>query len=176
MQQKIVLIGGPGTGKTSVLNELKNRGFLCMEEISREVTLKAKKEGVDQLFLTQPLLFSKKLFEGRIKQFFNAEKSKEKIVFFDRGIPDIHAYMDYFNTEYPTIFVEKSKEHLYDKIFVFSPWKRIYTSDNERYESFKESQKIDYFLQKTYKILGYELINVPFGSITDRSNFILNSL
>ena len=27
MQQKIVFIGGPGTGKTSVLNALKNQGF-----------------------------------------------------------------------------------------------------------------------------------------------------
>ena len=27
MQQKIVLIGGPGTGKTSVLNALIQKGF-----------------------------------------------------------------------------------------------------------------------------------------------------
>ena len=45
MQQKIVLIGGPGTGKSTVLNELISRGHLCMQEISREVTLAAQKKG-----------------------------------------------------------------------------------------------------------------------------------
>ena len=52
MQKKIVLIGGPGTGKSSVLKQLKHSGFFCMEEISREITIKAQKEGIDQLFLT----------------------------------------------------------------------------------------------------------------------------
>lgn len=176
MQQKIVLIGGPGTGKTTVLNELKKRGFSCMEEVSREVTLQAQKDGIDQLFLTEPLLFSEKLFEGRIKQFLDAEKSSEKVIFFDRGIPDVHAYMDFFNTKYPPIFKEKSREHQYTKLFIFSPWEAIYTSDNERYETFEQSQKIDSFLRNAYEELGYKLIAVPFGNVTERTDFILNSI
>lgn len=176
MQQKIVLIGGPATGKTSVINELINRKYFCMPEISREVTLKAKEQGIDQLFLTQPLLFSKMLLKGREQQYINANKSDAKMVFFDRGIPDILAYMDYFKTDYPTIFLEKSEQLLYTKIFHFSPWEEIHTTDNERYESFEESIIIDTFLTKAYLDLGYAIINVPFGSLDDRTNFILNSL
>jgi len=176
MQQKIVLIGGPGTGKTSVLNELIKRGYQCKVEVSREVTLQAQKEGIDQLFLTKPLLFSEKLLEGREKQFLEAEKSEEKIVFFDRGIPDVHAYMDYFNTNYPSSFLEKSHHYKYDKIFLFTPWKKIYTSDNERYETFEEAVKIDKFLQKAYKELGYNLIKVPFGIVKSRTDFILKNI
>lgn len=176
MQQKIVLIGGPGTGKTSVLNELTKRGFHCKVEVSREVTLKAQQEGIDQLFLTEPLLFSEKLLEGREQQFLEAEKSTEKIVFFDRGIPDVHAYMNYFKTNYHTSFLEKSNRYKYDKIFLFRPWKKIYTSDNERYETFEESLKIDKFLQNAYKEIGYRLIEVPFGTLKERTNFILNAL
>ena len=176
MQQKIVLIGGPGTGKTTVLNELKKRGFSCMEEISRAVTLKAQEEGIDQLFLSQPLLFSEKLLEGRIQQFINAQESNEKLVFFDRGLPDVHAYMNFFKTEYPISFTEKCKEHKYDTLFIFSPWENIYTSDNERYESFDQSKEIDGFLREAYSEIGYTLIEVPFGTIEDRTNFILNHL
>lgn len=176
MQQKIVLIGGPGTGKTTIINELIKRGFYCMPEVSRAVTLKAKKQGVEQLFLTEPLLFSKMLLEGREEQYHTATNLREKIVFFDRGIPDVHAYMNYFKTDFPSLFIEKSKEYKYDLIFHFSPWKEIYTIDNERYETFEESKTIDSFLIKAYTALEYKIINVPFGTISERTNFIINRL
>ena len=176
MQQKIVLIGGPGTGKTSVLNNLIDQGFHCKVEVSREVTLKAKEEGIEQLFLTEPLLFSKMLLEGREQQFLEAEKTKHDWVFFDRGIPDVHAYMNYFNTKYPAYFIEKSKQYKYSNIFLFSPWEEIYTSDNERYETFEESLIIHKYLQKSYKDLGYKITEVPFGKIEERSNFIIDAI
>ena len=71
-QQKIVLIGGPGTGKTTILNTLKERGFCCFDEVSRAVTLKAQENGIEQLFLTEPLLFSKMLLKGREEQYLEA--------------------------------------------------------------------------------------------------------
>lgn len=176
MQHKIVLIGGPGTGKSSILNELISRGFHCKPEISREVTLEAQKKGIDQLFLTEPLLFSDLLLEGREKQFLDANKSTEKIVFFDRGIPDVHAYLEFFNTEYPAYFIEKSNTHIYTKVFMLPPWKEIYASDNERYESFEEAVKIHHHLKKTYQQIGYTISIVPFGTIQERTNYILDSI
>ena len=176
MQQKIVLIGGPGTGKTSVLNELIKRNYYCFPEISREVTLKAKEKGIDQLFLTEPLLFSKLLLEGREQQFIEAHKSDKNLVFFDRGIPDVHAYMNYFKTEFPADFLEKSTQCKYTKIFHFSPWEEIHTTDNERYETFEEAKTIDGFLLKAYTDLDYKITTIPFGNIEERTNFIINSL
>lgn len=175
-QQKIVLIGGPGTGKTTVLNALKEKGFFCLDEVSRAVILKAQQQGIEQLFLTEPLLFSEMLLQGREEQYLKANKSQENIVFFDRGIPDVHAYMDYFKTDYPKLFHEKSNQYKYDVIFHFSPWKAIHTTDNERYETFEESLSIDKFLIKAYTELGYKIINVPFGTINERTNFIVNAL
>ena len=173
---KIVLIGGPGTGKTAVLETLKKRGFFCLDEVSRAVTLEAQKQGIDQLFLSNPLLFSQKLLEGRENQFFNAQKSNSEYVFFNRGIPDVKAYLDYYKTEHPSLFLEKCKEYFYDVIFHFKPWNAIYTKDNERYESFDEAKQIDFFITKTYQNLGYTLIDVPFGTVNERVDFIINSL
>ena len=175
-QQKIVLIGGPGTGKTTVLNALKDKDFYCFDEVSRAVTLKAQEKGIDQLFLTQPLLFSEMLLNGREEQYLKANKREENLIFFDRGIPDVYAYLNYFKSEYPDVFIEKSKKYKYDLIFHFSPWEEIHTTDNERYETFEESLIIDNFLLKAYKELGYNIINVPFGTIEQRTNFIINSL
>lgn len=175
-QQKIVLIGGPGTGKTTVLNALKEKGFYCFDEVSRAVTLKAQQKGIEQLFLTEPLLFSQMLLEGREEQFLESETIAENVIFFDRGIPDVYAYLNYFKTNYPDVFIEKSKAYKYDIIFHFSPWQEIHTIDNERYETFEESTKIDEFLMKAYTELGYKIINVPFGAVDERTNFIIHSL
>ena len=72
--KKVVITGGPGTGKTSIINHLKENGYLCYDEISREITLQARKDGIEQLFLTDPLLFSEKLLEGRTQQFIDRKK------------------------------------------------------------------------------------------------------
>ena len=67
--KKIVITGGPGTGKSSIINELTKRGYTCYEEISRQVILNARKDGIEQLFLTKPLLFSELLLKGREQQY-----------------------------------------------------------------------------------------------------------
>ncbi len=171
-----MLIGGPGTGKSSVLDELERRGFICMSEISREITLEARKKGIEQLFLKEPILFSKLLLEGREKQYIDAITHKSDFVFFDRGIPDIHAYMDFTKKDYPDFFKAKSLKFKYDHVFLFKPWKEIFTSDNERYESFEESIIIDIYLQKSYRELNYMIMEVPFDTIEKRTDFILNQL
>lgn len=109
---KIVITGGPGTGKTSIINELLHRDYVCLEEISRQVTLEAQQSGIEQLFLTEPLLFSDMLLEGRKKQFIKANSSEEALLFLDRGIPDVVAYMDYLKTDYPERFINACKNTL----------------------------------------------------------------
>ncbi len=176
MQTKIVITGGPGTGKSTVIEELSKRSFTCMPEISREVTLNARKKGIDQLFLTKPLLFSELLLEGRINQFTEAEQQNNDMVFFDRGIPDVHAYMNYISIDYPSTYIHKSNLYRYDYIFLMPPWEAIYISDNERYENFEQALAIHNHLERTYKDLNYPIIEVPTGSVTTRTNFILNSI
>lgn len=173
MQHKIVITGGPGTGKSTVIDELSNRNFLCMPEISRQVTLNAREKGIDQLFLTKPLLFSELLLEGRVNQYIEAEKKNTDLVFFDRGIPDVHAYMNYISIDYPKTYVNKSNLYRYDYIFLMPPWEEIYISDNERYENFEQALAIHNHLERTYKKLKYPIIEVATGTVQQRTDFIL---
>jgi len=174
--QKIVITGGPGTGKSSVITELISRDFMCFEEVSRQVTLDARKDGVDQLFLTKPLLFSELLLKARTQQFIEAETTDENIVFLDRGLPDVLAYMDFVKTDYPKHFTETCETHVYNKVFVLAPWQEIFVSDSERYENFDQAVEIHHSLLDTYERFGYELIDVPFDSIIKRADFIVDHL
>jgi len=174
--QKIVITRGPGTGKSSIINELKHRSHACFDEISRQVTLEARQNGIEQLFLTEPLLFSELLLKGRLNQFLEAKKSEASHVFLDRGLPDVLAYLKYVQTEYPQHFDDTCKAHIYEHVFVLAPWQEIYESDNERYENFEMAIDIHEELLLTYRNFGYQLIDVPFGSVKSRTDFILNVL
>jgi predicted ATPase len=145
-----------------------------MQEISREVTINARKNGTDQLFLTRPLLFSELLLEGRIKQYLEAEAKNTELVFFDRGIPDVHAYMNYISVDYPKTYITKSNLYRYNFIFLMPPWEEIYISDNERYENFEQALAIHNHLERTYKNLGYSIVEVPTGIVSERADFILD--
>ena len=39
---KILITGGPGSGKTALINALENRNFNCEHEIVRNLTLEGK--------------------------------------------------------------------------------------------------------------------------------------
>lgn len=176
MQQKIVITGGPGTGKSTVINELLQLNYTCMPEISRKITLDAQKKGIVQLFLKKPLLFSQLLLEGRVQQYKKADQKKSSHIFFDRGIPDVHGYMNYLGVNYPDQYKKMSMDHPYTHIFMMPPWQKIYISDNERYESFEQSLAIYNHLENTYKELNYNIIEVPTGTINKRVSFILETL
>lgn len=172
----IVITGGPGTGKTTIIDQLIEQGHTCYPEISRQVTLEAKKQGIEQLFLEKPLLFSELLLEGRKKQYFSAKEETTETVFLDRGIPDILAYMHYIGDGYPSFFDLACQEHKYDKVFILPPWEEIYESDEARYENFEQAKLIFEHLKETYQKYGYDLIEVPKGKVSERIQFIFSAL
>ena len=172
----IVLIGGPSSGKSTLIDALTTKGYACLPEISREIIDKAQKEGIDQLFLEQPLLFSEMLLEGRKKQFIEAQNHTDNVVFIDRGLPDVLAYMHYIGDDYPAIFTETCNTHKYTKVFMLPPWKEIYVSDKERYESYEQALEIHEHLVQTYTNFGYDIIEVPKDIVENRAAFILNKI
>ncbi len=172
--KKIVITGAPGTGKSTVIKQLEVEGYTCMHEISRQIIKEAQRLGTEQLFLTEPLLFSDKLLTGRIEQYKESNQFDNQWVFFDRGIPDVQAYLNYIGMDYPDDFPEKGRVYPYDFIFLMPPWEDIYHNDNERYESFEQALAIHNHLERLYESFGYRVVEVPKGSVESRVEYIIN--
>ena len=147
------------------------------------MTSKTKENGGDTEFVSNPLVFvddalqfNKDLLYGRAAHFQQSLLSDTPISFFDRGMPDVLAYMDFFGQDYGAEFINAVHDHHYDTIYIAPPWEEIYISDNERLETFDEAQKIHDALMHTYTRFGYEPIIVPKTPIAERIAFILETL
>ncbi len=181
--KKIVITGGPGTGKTSLIRDLEGSGFFCYHEIIRDLTSEAI-DGADPAefrtnplaFVDDPFAFNRRILDGRLQQFNEASESEENLVFFDRGIPDVLAYMDYFDQQYNEEFIQVCRIHKYDEVIILPPWEKIYKSDNERFESFEEATALHLELIKTYEFFDYNPISLPTGSLEERSKYLKDLL
>jgi len=172
--RRIVITGGPGSGKTTLIKRLESRGHKVFHEVSREITKRARQEGVDQLFLKDPLLFSLELLAARTQQFTQVSSWEDKTVYYDRGLPDIPSYLDYLGSAYPSEFYEACLAHRYHTIFLLPPWEAIYHQDEERYESFETAKAIYGYLRNGYRKFGYAVHELPTGEVDKRIDRLMD--
>lgn len=57
-------------------------------------------------------------------------------------------------------------------MFLFPPWQEIYRTDNERKQSWKEAVYTFAMMKETYSKYGYNVIEVPKASVSERRQFI----
>lgn len=147
------------------------------------MTLDAKTEQQPGAVLTNPIAFvndskqfNQQLLDARKQQFDDAVKQEQAVIFYDRGMPDVLAYMDYFEQAFSSDFLHACKTNRYDSVFLLPPWEDIYVQDNERLETYPQATEIHEHLFKTYSGLGYAVMEVPFGTVAERISYILNHL
>jgi predicted ATPase len=172
---KFIISGGPGFGKTSIITRLHHLGFACEHEISRSIIKDQIDSGGDILPWKNLELFSRIVFEKRVKQFHEAPH--QKLVFFDRGVPDVLAYMMLDNIEIPDKYYQSLLEVNYNNlVFLTPPWEMIFANDSERMENFEQAVIIHHKIEEMYRELGYDTCQLPLLSVEERVNFILEIL
>lgn len=171
--EKYIITGGPGSGKTSLLQALFEAGYNCSEEASRRLITELVAAGSDCLPWTNLSCFAIKALD-RMIDLYNQTADDYNMTFFDRGIPDIIAYLKAARLPVPDRFYTALRKYPYQKtVFILPPWQAIYVNDAERWQTFEESVHLYTNLRETYQSLGFVMADVPAESIEGRMKYIL---
>lgn len=170
-----VITGGPGFGKTILIDKLREFGYQVGSEMARQIITSQIAEGGECLPWKDAARFEKRVMEERIKYLTSVDD--QNIAFSDRGLPDQEAFSWYKGKETSLQLKTAISTNRYaKKVFLTPPWRKIYRKDEIRTETFNEAERIHYFVVKAYLKNGYELITLPLASLDERIDFILKSL
>ncbi|MBU2576610.1 MAG: ATP-binding protein [Nanoarchaeota archaeon] len=174
--KRVVILGRSSSGKTSVVNCLRDRGYQVGHEIPTIVldSRKTRKINLEEWEKRQKLIYTLQK---------TLEDSYEGLVFQDRCLMDSYAYTETLCGKIPEYFADQSTlSQRYDFIFELEnlPFKKT----NTRIESDEEeAQKIYALVKKFYIKQGFNSIPVPVfsartvkESISKRADFILSKL
>ena len=139
MNQRYIITGAPGTGKTSIINELKNRGFNCIDEDSRKVIAKEIMTGGEILPWKNQIAFESRIVNLRTQQYLSS--SRDSICFFDRSAIDSMAYLKLNNLKATTEIIKDIKKCNFNKTVFYTPiWQEIFINDSERIENIEQAR------------------------------------
>jgi predicted ATPase len=172
----VVLSGCSGSGKSSLLSALAERGYRVVPEPGRQVIR-------EQMFIGGDATPEKDVFKfleltiSRTIHHMISEARTNSVVFFDRSIVDQVGGYDFLKIEVPA-HLRKAVElfRYHRRVFITPPWPEIFRNDTERTHSFDQAMAIYATQLKTYERLGYELVLVPQLSVAERADFVLGNL
>jgi predicted ATPase len=168
-----IITGGPGSGKTTLVESLRSHGFACSIEAGRGVIQDQVLVGGKALPWRDPLLFAELMLSWEMRSYRLAEQAVGP-VFFDRAVPDVLGYLRLMNIPRPEHMRNATRKfHYHRTVFIAPPWREIFHQDVERKQDFDEAQRTYDALAATYTSLAYELIELPRLSVAERCEFVL---
>ncbi len=173
--QLTILTGGPGVGKTSLLNALAGAGYGCVPEVARVIIVEEVEKGGNALPWGDTALYTSYMLERSLADYL-ANCNNSQLTFFDRGLPDTLAYARLIGLEMADEVEQVCTAYRYDTIVFLLPfWEEIYCRDNERKQSVEEAMETDRVMRETYLSLGYRVVEVPRVPVAERVAFILRA-
>jgi predicted ATPase len=170
----IIISGGPGAGKTTLINALSLRGHQTFAESSRQL-IEQQSQLSNGILPWSNLAGFADLCLLVMEEQKQAALDSQKIAFMDRAIPDICAYLKQGKLKVAERFV-KGCTGYYPQAFLCKPEASIYVQDDVRPYPFEEALEIHQQLHDTYLELGFEVVSIPWGNVEQRADFIVRLL
>ncbi len=170
---RILITGGPGTGKSTLLAALAQSGEICYEEASRAL-IREQLAHEGQLVPWGNLLGFAQECCARMRAQL-ADSPADRRCFFDRGLPDLIAYLRHGGLPAPDAWCTASRA--YARVTFFAPpWAEIFVNDPERPQSFSEACALSDHIRYAYQTCGFQLIELVRDRVEMRRAQVLNYL
>lgn len=168
-----VITGGPGSGKTTTIHLLRDKGYITTIEHARHYidTQRISGKTVEEIRNNQ-IEFQRGVLNMQIEQ----EKylSPDEMAFLDRALPDALAYYRFLKLPIDEKLAEALKRVSYKKIFILDFLPLV--NDYARIEDGEAQKKIHSLITEVYESLPFPVVHVPVMPPEERVEFILKSL
>jgi predicted ATPase len=168
-----VITGGPGTGKSALLEAAALAGLATSGEVARDIL---REPGGMALRARDPTGFAEAMLARELAAFRAAAAPKAPVIF-DRGFPDIVGFLALAGLPVSAELDEVCRTLRYDgPIFRAPPWRGIYVSDRERIQSWDDACASDRAVSAAWARYGYSLVDLPLMPVEERLRFVLDAL
>jgi len=173
MSKRIILTGGPGAGKTTILESLAQQGYRTEKDYAREIICERLAAGLSPR--PSPTVFNLESF--RRNQLPYEEAGKHDLTFFERGVCESVA-SQCLNERITQAEADRlMAEYRYDEpVFLLPPWEEIYTTDSERDQTYEHAIEVFEVIFEWYHRYDYGAEEIPTGFIEDRVEFVTKTL
>lgn len=168
-----VITGGPGAGKTTLIDALERAGHARSIEAGRAIIQQQVASGGNALPWQDRAAFAEQMLRWEIRSHQNAQH-QSGLIFFDRGVPDVIGYLRLCRLPVPAHMEAAAADYRYNaRVFIAPPWREIFSQDTERRQDFAEAERTYAALAAAYVQCGYELIELPKAPLAERVAFVL---
>lgn len=162
---RFVISGGPGTGKSTLLEALAGTGEVCYPEVSRQLIREQMRHGAPLLPWNDLAGFARECVARMRAQI--ADSARHARAFFDRGLPDVAGYLRHGGAA-PFGALRQDSRAYAPVVFFAPPWREIYVNDNERPQSFEESVALSVQIRRTYAEYGFVVVDLELAGVQQR--------
>jgi predicted ATPase len=171
-----VITGGPGSGKTTLIEALAAAGVATSPEVGRAIIREEMATGGTALPWADELAFAERMVVREIAAHAEA-LACGRIVVLDRGVPDVVGFLRVSGLPVPPHIDTAARACRYNaRVFIAPYWDAIYTGDAERKQTPQVAEATHAIMVETYRAYGYALIALPCVSIPERMRFVTDRI
>lgn len=174
MENFVVISGCSGGGKSTLLDELAQRGHAIVPEPGRRIVAEEMKGDGRALPWVDLGAFAERAVTMALAD-REAMRNTPGWVFFDRSLVDAVAALEHAS-DAPALCGLGTVHRYHRLVFLTPPWPEIYRQDAERQHGLETAIAEYDRLLAAYKALGYDAVILPRIAVEDRATFILGQL
>lgn len=168
-----IISGGPGAGKTTLVDALARRGFATVAEAGRDILRQQAAIGGTAVHRRDSAAYCELMLSRGITD-YEREADGDGPVFFDRGIAELTGYCRLVGMPVPAHVRRAGEIYRYNAtVFLAPPWRAIYRQDDLRSQDWPEAVRTFELVRDAYQEASYRTVELPQAPVSQRAAFVL---